>query len=244
MPSKRELFLDRAIRIPWFREERMRELTVTVVGIGNIGSQLVIALCSLGIGRAYLLDKDIVEYTNLQRQIVYGKEDIGRPKADAAADFVKKRFEDLDIDVRGIACDIRFSDLPESDYVFCCVDSNEARKAVLKQCLERDIPLVDTGLEFSESQAGHVILVDSKMFPEGACVNCYMDLSKQSASKGCIAAGITYSGGIIANVAAGMFVQHVHGKLKANYFFIDLNSCTAEFMFLRKSEGCGICSEL
>ncbi|WP_290901002.1 ThiF family adenylyltransferase, partial [Ferroglobus sp.] len=103
MPSKRELFLDRAIRIPWFREERMRELTVTVVGIGNIGSQLVIALCSLGIGGAYLLDKDIVEYTNLQRQIVYGKEDIGRPKADAAADFVKKRFEDLDIDVRGIA---------------------------------------------------------------------------------------------------------------------------------------------
>ena len=83
-------FLERTIRIPWFREEVMRDTRVTVVGLGNIGSQHLIALCGLGIGEIVLIDKDVVEFINLQRQIVYSQEDLNRPKVDAAADFVKR----------------------------------------------------------------------------------------------------------------------------------------------------------
>ncbi len=85
----------------------------------------------------------------------------------------------------------------------------------------------------------HVLVVDRELFPDGACVDCYLDLGRGAPEAGCIAAGITYSGRIIANVAAGVFVQHVHRRLKANHFFIDLNSCTAEFMFLRKRGAAG-----
>lgn len=242
-PEIRRLFLDRTIKIPWFREEMMRDTRVTVVGLGNIGSQLLIALCGLGIGEVTLIDKDIVEFTNLQRQTVYSYKDLNRPKVDAAVDFVKRRYSALEIKTKRMVCDVRYAELPESDYVFCCVDNDEARKVVLDQCLQSGTPLIDTGLEFYESQAGHVLVVDRKLFPDGACVDCYLDLGRGSPEAGCIAAGITYSGGTVANVAAGMFVQHVHRKLKANHFFIDLNSCTAEFMFLRKRESCRTCGK-
>jgi uncharacterized protein (DUF983 family) len=89
-----------------------------------------------------------------------------------------------------------------------------------------------------------VLLVDRKAFPEGACLNCYTDLGREIATDGCIAAGITYSGGVVASVAAGMFVQHIHGRLRANHFFIDLNSCTAEFSLLKRRESCEVCGGL
>ncbi len=234
-------FLDRTLRIPWFDRKRMKRLRVTVVGAGNTGSQLLLQISGLGLREIKIIDRDIVELSNLQRHMVYSEADIGEPKATAAADFLKSRLGYLSTRVEGIAADVRFAELPESDYIFSCVDNVSARRVLLRHCLEKRIPLMDTGLEFYESQAGHVLLVDRETFPDGACLNCYMDLSREIATGGCIAAGITYSGGVVASVAAGMFVQHIHGRLKRNFFFTDLNSCTAEFMFLKRRESCRMC---
>lgn len=242
MSSRELLFLDRTLRIPWFDRERMGKVSVTVVGAGNTGSQLLLALYGLGLRRIVVIDRDVVELSNVQRQVVYSENDVGRPKVEVAVDFLRSRFSGLRTELSGIVHDVRYMQFPESDYVFCCVDNDEARKAVLEHCLEEEIPLFDMGLEFHESQAGYVLAVDRELFPDGACTNCYMEFDGSGYGKdGCIAAGITYSGGIVANVAAGMFVQHVHGKLRVNHFYFDVNSCTAEFMQLRKRASCGVC---
>ena len=243
LPENELVFLDRTLRIPWFDRERMGKLRVTVVGAGNTGSQLLLQIYGLGLGEITILDRDIVELSNLQRQMLYCEADIGEPKAVAAAEFLRSRVGHLRTRVKGIAADVRFAELPESDYVFSCVDNVDARRVLLRHCLEKNIPLIDMGLEFHESQAGHVLFVDRKTFPEGACINCYMDLGRSTATGSCIAAGIAYSGGMVASVAAGMFVQHVHGKLGANYFFVDMNSCIAEFLNLRRRESCRVCGD-
>ena len=75
--SLRELvFLDRTLRIPWFDRSKMKRLTVTVIGAGNTGSQLLAALHGLGLGRIHIIDRDVVELSNVQRQILYTEKDL------------------------------------------------------------------------------------------------------------------------------------------------------------------------
>ena len=67
-------------------QERLRAASVLVVGAGGLGSPLALYLAAAGVGRLGLVDFDVVELTNLQRQVLYGTADIGRPKLAAAID--------------------------------------------------------------------------------------------------------------------------------------------------------------
>jgi molybdopterin/thiamine biosynthesis adenylyltransferase len=69
---------------------RLRRSTVLVLGLGGFGSWAVQALVSAGVGRIIGVDGDVVESSNLNRQILYGEGDVGRAKADAAADSVRR----------------------------------------------------------------------------------------------------------------------------------------------------------
>lgn len=71
-------------------QERIRAARVAVVGLGGLGSPVVQYLAAAGIGQLGLIDGDRVELSNLQRQVLYGVEDVGRPKVDAAADRVAR----------------------------------------------------------------------------------------------------------------------------------------------------------
>ena len=241
--GKREVILDRSLRIPWFRDEVMRRLKIGVVGVGNTGSYTAIMLHGLAPKELWLIDKDVVEMENVQRQILFSEEDVGKAKAHAARDFLLSRFSGAGTEIKSIVADVRyFTWNSKPDFVFCCVDNNGARRAVLEYCLENAVPLVDIGLEFYESQAGHVLLVDRKRFPEGACVNCYMDVTREiKREAGCIAAGIPYSGAIVAGVAVGLFVHHIFREPRANLYFIDLNSQYVKFAFAKRKENCPIC---
>ncbi len=244
MNSRERIFFDRMLRIPWMDHEKLRKLRVGVVGLGNIGSPLAIMLYGLGLKELWLIDKDEVELSNIQRQFMYTEKDLKKPKAVAAKEFLEGRFKGLSTKIKAVVADVRFIDL-DLDFVFCCVDNNKARKAVLEKCLEKQIPLIDTGLEFYESQAGHVLLVDKQIFPEGACTNCYLDLSREIEYKGgCIAAGIPYSGAAVASPAVAMFVHHIMKGINVNFYFVDFNSMMSEFWFLKKRKSCEVCRDV
>jgi molybdopterin-synthase adenylyltransferase len=65
--------------------------TFVIVGAGGLGCPLALALAGSGAGRIVLVDDDVVELSNLQRQILYRTADVGRPKAQAAADALVRR---------------------------------------------------------------------------------------------------------------------------------------------------------
>lgn len=66
-------------------QRRLSAARVTVVGAGGIGSPVLLALAAAGVGSITVIDDDIVELTNLQRQLAHRVEDIGRPKTTSAA---------------------------------------------------------------------------------------------------------------------------------------------------------------
>ena len=67
-------------------QQKLKAASALIVGAGGLGSPAALYLAAAGIGTIILVDPDAVDASNLQRQILYGEEDLGRPKADAAAD--------------------------------------------------------------------------------------------------------------------------------------------------------------
>ena len=79
-------------------QQRLLEGSVLVVGAGGLGSPAIQYLAAAGIGRLGIVDDDVVERSNLQRQIVHADADVGRPKVESAADYVTALNPDIDVE--------------------------------------------------------------------------------------------------------------------------------------------------
>ena len=69
-------------------QKKLKASSVMLIGAGGLGSPLGMYLAAAGIGRIGLVDYDVVDYTNLQRQIIHGTKDVGRPKLESARDRI------------------------------------------------------------------------------------------------------------------------------------------------------------
>src|SRR3954464_2352644 len=89
--SERQRY-SRHVLLPEIGEEgqrRLKDARVVCVGVGGLGSPAALYLAAAGVGTLGLVDFDRVDVTNLQRQIIYGTADVGRPKVDAAVARLK-----------------------------------------------------------------------------------------------------------------------------------------------------------
>ena len=71
-------------------QKRLKSARVLCVGAGGLGSPAMLYLAAAGVGTLGVIDFDVVEESNLQRQIIHGQSDIGRPKAESAADSIRE----------------------------------------------------------------------------------------------------------------------------------------------------------
>jgi adenylyltransferase/sulfurtransferase len=80
-------------------QERLARGRVLIVGAGGLGSPAALYLAAAGVGRIGLVDFDLVDETNLQRQVLYGTSDVGRPKLEVAAARLRSMNPDLIVDL-------------------------------------------------------------------------------------------------------------------------------------------------
>ena len=78
-------------------QRRLMDATVVLLGVGALGTWTAQALACAGVGRLVLLDDDVVELGNLNRQILFRHADVGRPKVDAAADALRDYAPEIDL---------------------------------------------------------------------------------------------------------------------------------------------------
>jgi adenylyltransferase/sulfurtransferase len=71
-------------------QKKLKASSVLLVGAGGLGSPLALYLAAAGVGRLGIVDFDVVDETNLQRQVLHGTSDVGRPKLDSAADRIRE----------------------------------------------------------------------------------------------------------------------------------------------------------
>jgi len=83
-------YFDRQKRIPNWNQEFIEKQVCFCFGSGGLGCTVSLDLVRLGVKKIFLLDKDTVDYHNLNRQILFSKEDIGKPKVEAAKQALQK----------------------------------------------------------------------------------------------------------------------------------------------------------
>src|SRR5256886_5598519 len=70
-------------------QKKLKAASVLLIGTGGLGAPLGLYLAAAGVGRIGLVDFDVVDYSNLQRQVIHGTKDVGRPKVLSAADRMR-----------------------------------------------------------------------------------------------------------------------------------------------------------
>ena len=144
--AERERY-QRTMTIDGFGEEaqgRLKAATVCCIGAGGLGGPVLQYLAASGVGRLIVVDDDVVEERNLQRQTLYGNATLGTPKADAAA----ARLADLNPLVEVIPVPLRVTQetaeeiLGDCDVVVDAVDNLPTRLVVARTCQRLDLPLV------------------------------------------------------------------------------------------------------
>ncbi|MZQ86173.1 tRNA threonylcarbamoyladenosine dehydratase [Paenibacillus sp. 5J-6] len=125
----------------------MKNSTVVVLGIGGVGAIAAEALARTGIGRLILIDKDVVDITNINRQIHALTTTVGQPKADLMRDRIKLINPECDvISMRMFYTEETYEEVfaHHIDYVLDASDTISYKIHLIKQCLERKIPIVSS----------------------------------------------------------------------------------------------------
>ena len=141
----------RHLAIPEIGEEgqaRLAAASVLVVGLGGLGSPVALYLAAAGVGRLGLVDVDVVEISNLQRQVLHSTNDVGRTKTESAA----AKLAALNPEVELVAHQVRFSretaaELVDAyDVVVTAVDNFPARFLLNDVCVLRRRTLVEAAI--------------------------------------------------------------------------------------------------
>lgn len=137
----------RARLIDGWDPQRLGAATAVVAGVGALGNEVAKNLALAGVGRLVLSDPDTVAVTNLSRTVLFGVEDVGRPKPHAAADALVRLAPDTAIDARctDLTSGIGLGELVDADVVLGCLDSVHARMGLLGRCALAGSRLVDGG---------------------------------------------------------------------------------------------------
>ncbi|BAF58793.1 MAG: HesA/MoeB/ThiF family protein [Pelotomaculum sp.] len=164
----------RQLAIPQFgmeAQQKLRESRVVVLGLGGVGGVAALYLAAAGVGCMVLVDRDVVELSNLNRQILFSTADIGKPKAEIGAERLLAL--DPGLKLEAVVKDIRETDLKAllqgSHFVLDGFDKNAHRLAVNRACVRMGLPAVHG---FAQDFSSELIAV---LPGQSACLACVMD---------------------------------------------------------------------
>ncbi|MBE5940482.1 MAG: tRNA threonylcarbamoyladenosine dehydratase [Lachnospiraceae bacterium] len=123
----------------------LRHVRVAIFGVGGVGGYAAEAIARAGVGNIVLIDKDEVDVTNINRQIIALSETVGRPKVDV----LKERIESInpEANVDAVKCfylpdTADMFDFSIYDYVLDCVDTVTAKISIIEKAKEAGVPVI------------------------------------------------------------------------------------------------------
>jgi len=149
-------------------QQKLADASALVVGCGGLGSPVLYYLTAMGIGHIGLCDGDTVSLKNLNRQILYTMDDIGKPKASTARERLIALNPELTVTVYDKFLDMELAEaiIPAYDIVVDCLDNFETRFILNDACVAIGKPLVHAGLEEFNGQL--MTITPGK----GPCLRC------------------------------------------------------------------------
>ncbi len=234
----RQIMLD---SIGYEGQLRLKNARVCVVGAGGLGSPIAMQLAAMGIGYIRIVDRDVVELSNLHRQVLYTDKDIGYVKVERAAERLKAINPYIKVEPLAVSVNSSTADeiIKGCDLVIDGLDSIDARYALNDASLRAGIPYVYGG---ALSMLGSVCTV---IPGKSACIRCIFPELSDDEMPTCSIEGvhpsILY---IVSAVQVSEAVRILTGSqplLLNKLLYIDLNDLSFNTIEVARNEHC-ICS--
>ncbi len=226
-------------------QARITAAHALVVGAGGLGSPVALFLASAGVGRITLVDPDVVDLTNLQRQIAHSMDRIGQAKVASARAAMGAINPLVAVEALAQRADAALleAQVPGCDVVLDCTDNFETRQAVNAACVRHGVPLVSgSAIRFD----GQVSVFDAR---EGStpCYACLFPPAQAPEEVRCATMGVFAPlVGIIGSLQAAEALKLLAGagtSLAGRLLMLDALRMEWNEIRVPRQEGCPVCGE-
>ena len=140
-------------------QKKLAAASVLIIGAGGLGSPAAMYLAAAGVGRIGIADADVVDLSNLQRQIIHTIKDLGRPKTESAKETLQAIDPDVEVLTYNefICSDNILNIIADHDFVLDCTDNFPAKFLINDACVMADKPFVHAGVTRFQGQLMTVI---------------------------------------------------------------------------------------
>ena len=224
-------------------QEKILQSHVLVIGAGGLGSPVVLYLATAGVGRITLVDDDVVDVTNLQRQIAHNMADVGDYKANSAM----KKVANINTDVQVIpilqrADAVHLDSLvKDADVVIDCCDNFATRHAINAACVNHRKPLVSgAAIRFD----GQITVFDSRS-DASPCYACIFPPDASLEETRCATMGVFAPlVGIIGSMQAAEALKLISGagvSLSGRLQMLDGRDMSWNEVRFKRDATCSVC---
>ncbi len=220
---------------------KLKNSRVCIIGVGGLGWLTALQLGAMGVGYLKLVDRDIVELSNLQRQLIFEVDDINKSKAEAAARRIKHVNPNIHVEPVMVSISLEnIHDIIENmDVVVDCLDNFKARMILNYACVKANTPLVYSSA-IKLYGAVHTVLPN-----QSACLECLYGDVETLEAESCAEAGVLPT---VLGVTSSIASQEVLNILLKNkpslaesMLIIDLESYQFDRIVLERNPNCRIC---
>ena len=220
---------------------KLKQSRVCVVGVGGLGNPITTRLAAMGVGKIRIVDRDVIELSNLHRQTMFDEDDVGQVKVETAAKKLRKLNNDIIIEELPISInDYTALDAVDGcDVVIDALDSVNARYSLNRACIEKKIPFV-TGAAVGVTGQTFTIVPN-----ESACYYCLFPALDEDSMPTCSIEGVHPSIlSIIGGIEVSEAVKIITGKkpsLQDKVLHVDLENLIFNFTKVSRVEECSVC---
>ena len=224
-------------------QRNLLQAKALIVGAGGLGSPSAIYLALAGVGTIGIVDFDVVEISNLQRQILHHTSDIGRPKLESARDNINSYNPDTNVvlhEVR-LESDNAREIISQYDLVINGADNFATRYLVNDACYLEGKPLVDGSILIFDGQA-------TLFLPGQGCYRClFPEPPPPGLVPNCAEAGVLGAlTGLVGSIQATEALKHflaIGESLVSRLLLIDALSMSFREVRLKRNPSCPLCGD-
>ena len=216
---------------------------VLIIGAGGLGSPSAIYLSLAGVGTVGIVDFDVVELSNLQRQILHHTSDVGRPKVQSAVDNIKAYNPDVNVVVHEtrLESENAMEIISQYDLVINGADNFATRYLVNDACYLLKKPLMDGSILIFDGQA-------TVFLPGQGCYRClFPEPPPPGMVPNCAEAGVLGAlTGLVGSIQATEALKYILGigeSLSSRLLLIDALSMTFREVRLKRNPNCPLCGD-
>ncbi|CCK78646.1 HesA/MoeB/ThiF family protein [Desulfobacula toluolica] len=223
-------------------QEKLKNSSILLIGAGGLGSSAAFYLAAAGVGVLGIMDDDVVDKSNLNRQILHHPGTIGEPKVESARQTLEKFNPDITIN----PYKLKFTSakqleklIQRYDLVLDCTDNYDTRYAINHACIDQKKPWIYGAVSEFEGQV--MTIIPGKT----PCYNCLYPaapaMSKEAAAVLGVMPGLI---GISQASEALKYILNIGKLLEGRLLFVDLMEMHFDAMTITRNKNCPACSHL